>query len=293
MKAPWVAMSCSFVLILLAGQPPAVAEVRTWELSGTVYNVEVNGSPSLFPFPVAPGDPYKFSFTFDDSTAGYDIFGDGTLAEYPNAVSSVTVSVGTESTTSDLAATCGHGPGTDCGRIVVSNDSPTYGDSLFFDVSGPYFVQFEMRNPGCPSPGAGVFPPFASTAIPTTAPSVDSFPRCRQAVFGTNLRTLQPPVFDGDFFEGTVGALAEVSSVPFRLEQLLNAVTDVGPGRSLADKVTLAQTYYAVSDETATCSVLTALGRQLEANGGKRIDAGLATELIANAEGIMSTLGCD
>src|SRR4030095_8796452 len=45
----------------------AFAQLRTWEASGTVGFVEINGSPSLFPFPVSVGDSYSFVITFDSA----------------------------------------------------------------------------------------------------------------------------------------------------------------------------------------------------------------------------------
>jgi len=77
------------------------------------------------------------------------------------------------------------------------------------------------------------------------------------------------------------------------LEQLLNDVTGVGPGKSLADKVALAQTYYAVPDVQATCAMLTGFNREVRAQRGKLIPADLADELTADALAIMEATGCD
>ena len=77
------------------------------------------------------------------------------------------------------------------------------------------------------------------------------------------------------------------------LNQLLADVAGVGPGRSLADKVALAQTYYAVPDVQATCAVLTDFGNEVRAQRGKKIAIEVADELTADAQAIMSAIGCE
>jgi len=77
------------------------------------------------------------------------------------------------------------------------------------------------------------------------------------------------------------------------LADLSAAVTGVGPGKSLADKVALAQTYYAVPDVQATCAMLTDFNREVRAQRGKLIPAELADEFTADAQAIMEAVGCD
>jgi hypothetical protein len=76
------------------------------------------------------------------------------------------------------------------------------------------------------------------------------------------------------------------------LQQLLDDVTGVGPGKSLANKVKLAQTYYAVPDRQATCAVLTGFVNEVRAQRGKKIAPNLADKLTADARVIMSRIGC-
>ena len=76
-------------------------------------------------------------------------------------------------------------------------------------------------------------------------------------------------------------------------QSLLEKVQGVGPGKSLADKVSLAQTYFDVPDVQATCSVLDGFINEVEAQVGRRIEAGLAVALVADAESIQSSIGCD
>lgn len=77
------------------------------------------------------------------------------------------------------------------------------------------------------------------------------------------------------------------------LQQLLSDVTGVGPGKSLANKVKLMQTYYVVRDSQATCAVLTDFATAVRAQQGKKIQAGLAEESLGDARAIMLVIGCN
>jgi hypothetical protein len=78
-----------------------------------------------------------------------------------------------------------------------------------------------------------------------------------------------------------------------QLENLLEGVTALGPGGSLATKVMLARTYYAVSDIASTCSVLSDLIHQVSAQTGKKIDVLTANEVIADARAVMVAMNCN
>lgn len=77
-----------------------------------------------------------------------------------------------------------------------------------------------------------------------------------------------------------------------QLADLLAAVTGVGPGTSLADKGTLAQTYVTANDVPDACSTLTAFVREVMAQSNKTIPTGQAATLIATAQRIKMVLGC-
>ena len=85
----------------------------------------------------------------------------------------------------------------------------------------------------------------------------------------------------------------KVSAVDALLEELAAAVVGVGPGKSLANKVAMAQTYYAVPDDQATCAVLHAFMNEVRAQRGKEISPDMADNLIADAQAIMTAIGCD
>lgn len=81
---------------------------------------------------------------------------------------------------------------------------------------------------------------------------------------------------------------------PGLLQQLLADVTGVGPGTSLADKVALAQTYYAPPDLQGTCAVLDDFMKQVTAQAGKkRLTEAQATEFNSDADAIMDAIGCN
>jgi hypothetical protein len=86
---------------------------------------------------------------------------------------------------------------------------------------------------------------------------------------------------------------AGASDVTLLLQQLLGDVTGVGPGKSLANKVKLMQTYYAVPDSQATCAILTDFVSEVWAQQGKKLEVELANELIVEAQGIALAIGCN
>ena len=77
------------------------------------------------------------------------------------------------------------------------------------------------------------------------------------------------------------------------LQQLLADVSGVGPGKSLADKVTLAEMYYVAPDIEATCGVLNGFTNQVRAQAGKKLTDTQATEFTSDANAIMETIGCN
>ena len=78
-----------------------------------------------------------------------------------------------------------------------------------------------------------------------------------------------------------------------QLVALRSAVTGVGSGSSLADKVAAAQAAVAARDSATACRLLTDLGNQLRAQTGRKLPAATATALRADAARIASVLGCN
>ncbi len=76
------------------------------------------------------------------------------------------------------------------------------------------------------------------------------------------------------------------------LADLLDEVTGVGPGKSLEAKVMAAQTDFAGADIASTCSDLSDLVSEVNAQTGKKIGAAVAGAIIANTAAIETALGC-
>jgi hypothetical protein len=77
------------------------------------------------------------------------------------------------------------------------------------------------------------------------------------------------------------------------LADLKAAVVGVGAGKSLVNKVALAETYYAVPDIQATCAVLDDFQKAAAALRGKKIAGEVAGDLIVDAEAVQSAVGCN
>lgn len=76
------------------------------------------------------------------------------------------------------------------------------------------------------------------------------------------------------------------------LAKLLESATGVGPGTSLADKVTLAQAYFAAQDLESTCATLDDFRAQVRAIAGRRLSQELASQLSADAQQTQLATGC-
>ena len=96
-----------------------------------------------------------------------------------------------------------------------------------------------------------------------------------------------------DNFSYTLDTLVYGDGAAIFLQQLNAAVSGVGPGKSLADKITLAQAYNVAKDYPATCSMLNAFQNQVWAQRGKKITPELADKLMEDAFFIMDLIGCN
>jgi hypothetical protein len=88
-----------------------------------------------------------------------------------------------------------------------------------------------------------------------------------------------------------VGAYEDASAA-VQLAYLLTASTNIGPGRSLADKVKQIQGDVAANDTADACGGLNALISQVNAQIGKKIGTAQAASLITEARSIRSIVGC-
>jgi len=95
-----------------------------------------------------------------------------------------------------------------------------------------------------------------------------------------------------DYLQFNITSFTVANNPATELVALLAEVTGVGPGKSLADKVTLAQTYYSANDIPNTCSQLTAFGNEVNAQKEKKISPSLAGQIISDAQTIQAAIGC-
>src|SRR5262249_42907100 len=99
--------------------------------------------------------------------------------------------------------------------------------------------------------------------------------------------------FAGASFDLPFKTLVDTAPSPAdELADLFAAVTGVGPGTSLADKVALVETDIAATDLTDACSTLNAFTREVQAQTDKSIASSEAAKLIAAARQIQTDLGC-
>ena len=140
-------------------------------------------------------------------------------------------------------------------------------------------------------------------AFPNSTP-LDDPPGCASAIIaeggiGWFQLTISRPTADirfvliGGFGNARPTAQVQFNSpVSVQLAGLLTKVKGVGPGKSLANAIMFAQTYYAVPDIQATCATLTGFMSEVRAQSGKKINKLTASQLLATAQAIEVALNC-
>ena len=83
-----------------------------------------------------------------------------------------------------------------------------------------------------------------------------------------------------------------VKSATEQLQDLLTAVTGVGPGKSLASKVQDALNFVRAGDTADACSTLNDFMSEVKAQSGKKLTTTQANSLLTNAARIRAVLGC-
>jgi uncharacterized membrane protein len=162
---------------------------------------------------------------------------------------------------------------------TTDTDAPviTVPDPLTQDATGPggttvnFTVAATDDNPANPT-------------VTCAPPSGSGFPIATTAVICT--------ATDDAGNTATASFTVTVKGAPEQLADLLGAVTGLGPGTSLADKVKAAQSAYAAGHQARTCEILKAFINQMNALPVKIIPADTASDLIADAQRIRAVLGC-
>ena len=149
------------------------SKIVRWHLVGIVSG-QANPftTAAYFPRPLVAGALIDVILTIDTTATS---LGSSSYADYEGAITSAKVSGSDWSIRmrSPLQQ----------GSVTVANDDPDYGDMLALDATTQsvpgttwYSIQFDMRNPGGPSPGVGPWAPFTSLALPKAPPSLGFFP---------------------------------------------------------------------------------------------------------------------
>ena len=81
-------------------------------------------------------------------------------------------------------------------------------------------------------------------------------------------------------------------TVAQQVSDLLTAVTGVGAGESLANKITAIQGYIAANDAASACAKLNAFINEVNAQAGKKITDAQAAAFTTQANDIKASLGC-
>jgi hypothetical protein len=133
--------------------------------------------------------------------------------------------------------------------------------------------------------------PTQTIALAVGSPALDAIPAGVNGC-GTTLTTDQRGVTRPQGPGCDIGAFELEENAAQLLAELAQAVKGVGPGTSLADKVTQAQHYLNSNDVRSACSTLNAFVHEVRAQKGKTIKPLLADDLIARAQRIETLLRC-
>jgi hypothetical protein len=149
------------------------------------------------------------------------------------------------------------------------------------DATGPSGAAVSYQLPAVSDPGDATAPTPACSPAPGTT-------------FAIGTTTVTCSATDPDDTPSTASSsfTITVHGAAAQLAALGQAVHGAGPGTSLTDKITAAQSYLASGDTADACSTLTLFINQVKAQSGKTIPAGQATQLITSATRIQAVLAC-
>jgi HYR domain-containing protein/galactose oxidase-like protein len=170
---------------------------------------------------------------------------------------------------------------------LASADLFTFGDATPPVVAIPDDITTNATGP------LGAVIAFSATATDDTDPNptVTCTPPAG-STFPIGTTTVNCTASDAHGNTSSASFKVHVTGAAEQLADLLTAVTGVGSGTSLYDKVTQAQAALGANHVADACSTLNALVNQLNAQSGKGIPAYKAASLIGDATRIRAVLGC-
>jgi large repetitive protein len=248
------------------------------------------------PNPSGAGQPVTFTATV--SPLFFAFVNDGTVTFFDGATQLGNAPVATDKATFTTSALA---PGSHQITAAYSGDTNYTGSTSTaltqtvadndLAISTPGNITVDATGPS----GAAVSYPLPAVSDPddATAPT----PACSPAsgtTFAIASTTVTCTAIDLDDTPSTVSSsfTITVRGAADQLAALGQAVKGAGPGTSLADKITAAQSYLASGDTADACSTLTLFINQVKAQSGKSIPAGQAAQLIADATRIRAVMAC-
>jgi len=139
--------------------------------------------------------------------------------------------------------------------------------------------------------GAPVTFTVAATDLVDPKPVVACSPKSG-SVFAIGTTTVKCTATDASGNAKSGSFTVKVKGAAEQLADLAVEVKGVGPGRSLADTVALAQWFVARHRPGEACLTLTAFTLEVRAQSGRKIPAAQASALVADANRIKTVLGC-
>jgi probable HAF family extracellular repeat protein len=112
------------------------------------------------------------------------------------------------------------------------------------------------------------------------------------STFAIGTTTVNCTATDASGNRATASFTVRVKGAPEQLADLRHAVFGVGPGSSLADKVTLALNYLNNGNVAGACTALDAFIAQVTSQSGKSIPVATANQMVANASRVKNVIGC-
>jgi len=183
------------------------------------------------------------------------------------------------------------------GLTRLTNDTatdlePTWQPVVASDTTPPVIKVPGSITANATSPSGDVVNYTVSATDPDDAVASLSCVPASGSTFPIGTTTVTCTASDTHGNASTASFTVHVKGAAEQLADLLTAVTGIGPGTSLADKVSQVQVDVSANDLTDACSTLTALINELKALSGKSMPSGQAMTLVATAQRIKSVLGC-
>jgi uncharacterized protein YjiK len=139
---------------------------------------------------------------------------------------------------------------------------------------------------------SGAVVTFSTTATDAVGVTASACAPTSGSHFAIGTTTVDCTAGDAAGNTGQRSFTVHVKSAAEQLADLLTRVTDIGPGKSLASKVSGIQKRVAGNDHAGACGELGAFVNEVSAQTGKSIPTSQAASLKAAASTIAATLGC-